>query len=52
MIDPSDEKTLAQLRLLDPDGRLLRWPTKQPHRLAVLRYLTDKFDPDTVVHRG
>lgn len=48
MIDPSDQQLLVQLRLLDSGGRLVRWPTKQPHRLLALRHLIDKFEPGLV----
>lgn len=39
---------LARHRLLDPEGRVVRWPTKQAQTRAVLAYLAAKFTPGTV----
>jgi hypothetical protein len=35
-------------RLLDAEGRVLRWPSKVVQKTAVLEYLATKFEFDTV----
>ena len=41
-IDPSI------LRFLDDEGKITQLPRKQTPRLAILRYLSEKFEPDCV----
>lgn len=45
MIDDNDWEHLSQFRLLDREGRVVRWPAKAPQRQLVLRYLLDRFAP-------
>lgn len=37
---------LGKHRLLDVEGRVVRWPTKQQQVVARPAYLATKFDPD------
>ena len=38
------ETTIAQF--LDSEGRITQWPRKQKVKIAVLAYLSEKFQPD------
>jgi hypothetical protein len=48
MVNDDERERLTHYRLLDADGRLVRWPTKRPQRMLVLHYLRDRFAPDQV----
>lgn len=39
---------LVKHRLLDAEGRVVRWPTRRAQAQAVLVYLAAKFAPDAV----
>ncbi|HWS30428.1 MAG TPA: DUF2087 domain-containing protein [Clostridia bacterium] len=41
-----EEKRLLE-RFLDEEGRVKQFPSKQTPRNAVLKYLAEKFEPDT-----
>lgn len=46
MAGDNEREQLSQLRLLDKEGRLARWPTKAPQRQLALRFLAAQFASD------